>query len=86
MAERFHAYELVSPDSYDLGVEKSAPDLTKRLADDLKILVADEQPVLRVRIGMVEAGSVDEAMDQVRNANWLPERVQRAELLKAGWR
>lgn len=82
---RFHAYEIVSPGSFDLGVEQSAEDLTRRMAGDLQILADDRQPVLQVRVGLVEADDKADALDEIRHGRWLPAAAQRAALKRAGW-
>lgn len=83
--KRFHAYEITSPDSYDLGVERDAATLTRRLADDLKRLADDAMPVLRLRIGMVAAATVEAALAEIRSGHWLDARIREAELLRQGW-
>ncbi len=63
---KYLAYELLSPSAADMGVDTNPVILLQRLAEDINILAEDEAVIELLRVGTIEAGNIDDALNEIR--------------------
>ena len=67
---RYFAYEILTDGSSDMGVDTDPAALWTRLADDLNDANGDSD-LESVRVGMIQAENIEEALNEIRAGNWL---------------
>lgn len=62
----YFAYRVTTPDAFNLCVDTDAEALWARLAWEIQ-----DETVLQIQLGYVDAGSVPEALHKIKAEQWL---------------